>query len=92
MRGNFRITDKVPKAQTARKFDDRTETGIFVFPMPTRLYEYRSGRLILGTMMTDGEFVPEAGAKVIKFEDYKCGDDPWIWNLPGYFMRRRLVR
>jgi len=40
-------------------------------------------------MMRDGNFVPELGSKVIKFEDYKYEPDAIrIWNLPGYFMRR----
>jgi hypothetical protein len=58
---------------------------------PFKAYEYRSGRLILGSMTMTGDFVPEAGSTVRKFEDYKFGRDPWIWNLPGYFRPKEKV-
>ena len=32
--------------------------------------------------MPDGEFVPEPGSKIIRFEEYQPGQDPGcIWNL-----------
>jgi hypothetical protein len=56
---------------------------------PKRVYEYRSGRLILGVMTAEGHFLPDVGSTVIKFGDYKYGPEAVpIWNLPGNFMRR----
>jgi hypothetical protein len=56
---------------------------------PRKVYEYRSGRLIKGEQDEKGNFVPEVGSTVTKFEDYKYGPDVIsIWNLPGYFLRR----
>jgi hypothetical protein len=38
-------------------------------------------------MMPTGNFVPETGSKVIRFEDFKYSPEaPRIWNLPGYFL------
>lgn len=75
--------------------------GGFTGPMPVFAYinvrpegggavaEYRSGMLIYGTMSEEGHFVPDAGSRVTKFEDYvRSGSTIPIWNLPGYF---RLV-
>jgi hypothetical protein len=54
-----------------------------------KVYEFRSGRLILGELADDGSFVPAAGSAVIKLEDYRHGPDAIpIWNLPGYFMKK----
>jgi hypothetical protein len=51
-------------------------------------YEFRSGMLIKGEIDENGSFVPEAGSKVIRFEDYKYGPGSLpIWNLPGYFKK-----
>jgi hypothetical protein len=55
---------------------------------PKRVYEFRSGRLIKGEISATGDFVPEVGSKIIKFEEYKYSPDaPPIWNLPGYFKK-----
>jgi hypothetical protein len=55
---------------------------------PQTVYEYRSGRLIKGELTPQGDFVPELGSKVIRFEDYKYRPDGVIiWNLPGYFKK-----
>jgi len=55
---------------------------------PRKVYEYRSGRLIRGELSAKyGAFVPEVGAAVIKFEDYRYGRDLPIWNLPGSFKK-----
>jgi hypothetical protein len=73
--------------------DDQGGSGtafvVIVHTGRERVYEFRSDRLILGTMMPDGEFIPEAGSTVIEFKDFKyeAGGTP-IWNLPGYFLRR----
>ncbi len=62
---------------------------LIVYLKPTRAYEYRSGRLILGTMMPDGRFVPDVGAKIIHFNDYRYAPSAiHIWNLPGYFKKK----
>jgi len=55
-------------------------------------YEFRSGRLIPGKMMPDGNFIPDADGRIIRFEVYKHNPDgPQIWNLPGYFLRREKL-
>jgi hypothetical protein len=89
-RGNFHLRKKVSKLEVwkARHFDYAEGTGSYKFPEPVRVYEFRSGRLILGTMRPDGEFIPEAGSTVRKLEDYKYGQDYVIWNLPGYFKKK----
>jgi hypothetical protein len=57
---------------------------------PRRVYEFRSGMLIPGELRADGNFVPEAGGKIIPFADYKyaLGATP-VWNLPGVFEPER---
>jgi len=55
---------------------------------PQAVYEYRSGRLIKGELTPEGDFLPEVGSKVIRFEEYKFGPNALtIWNLPGYFKK-----
>jgi hypothetical protein len=57
------------------------------------VYEYRSGRLIKGRIDKGGSFVPDLGEKVIRFEDYKPGEDTTrIYNLPGKFVPREKVK
>ncbi len=54
-----------------------------------RVYEYRCGRLIPGTVSEFGPFVPETGGTIMAFKDYKYSETATrIYNLPGYFMRR----
>jgi uncharacterized protein (TIGR03067 family) len=61
----------------------------FPGPKAKRVYEFRSGRLIKGDLMMEGNFVPEAGSTVLKFEDYQYSPDAIpIWNLPGTFMKK----
>lgn len=49
-------------------------------------YEFRSGRLIPGTLNKEGDFVPELGGKIIDFKEYRYSKDaPYIYNLPGRF-------
>jgi hypothetical protein len=56
---------------------------------PFAAYEFRSGRLILGTMTEAGHFVPDADSKIMRFGDYKYGPKAIpIWNLPGRFMAK----
>jgi len=58
------------------------------FASPTKVYEFRSGRLIVGEIQLDGSFVPEAGSKVMMFKDFKYSPDRMpIWNLPGRFVK-----
>ncbi|HEY1378293.1 MAG TPA: hypothetical protein VGF55_15955 [Gemmataceae bacterium] len=87
-RGNFHVQEKLPVSELNVPLRKRVKGPIISFPEPQRVYEFRSGRLILGTMMPDGEFIPEAGSKVIKIEDYRYLQDPGIWNLPGYFKKK----
>lgn len=58
---------------------------------PTKVYEFRSGMLIPGTMRAGGKFIPEEGAKVIRFADYKYSlSSTPIWNLPGGFVLKKI--
>jgi hypothetical protein len=70
----------------------RPAADLINFPglQPRAVYEFRSGRLIKGQLMPNGNFVPEAGSKVMKFEDYRYSPDDaiYIWNLPGYFKKK----
>ncbi len=51
------------------------------------IYEYRSGRLILGKFDEKGNFIPKLGSKVIDFKDYRYSKEaPRIYNLPGRFV------
>jgi hypothetical protein len=51
---------------------------------PEEVYEYRSGRLIKGTLQGSGNFVPELGSKVLDFKEYDpLTDRRRIYNLPG---------
>ena len=56
---------------------------------PTKVYEYRAGVLIPGTMRVGGEFVPAPGGRAVPFAEYRyfLGATP-IWNLPGGFSSR----
>lgn len=57
---------------------------------PSKVFEYRSGLLVPGTMRAGGKFIPEEGAKVIRFADYKYTPAATpIWNLPGGFVLKK---
>ena len=59
---------------------------------PKRAYEYRSEMLFRGVLDAEGHFVPEAGSKIIRFQEYKYDPDgPPIWNLPGRFVKRSTI-
>jgi hypothetical protein len=47
------------------------------------VYEFRSGRLIKGTLHDTGNFVPEVGSTVIDFKDYDPFSRLRVYNLPG---------
>jgi hypothetical protein len=52
------------------------------------VYEFRSGRLLKGTLQKSGNFVPELGSKVIDFKTYDPSTDRRrIYNLPGVLRR-----
>lgn len=52
------------------------------------VYEYRSGRLIKGTLHKTGNFVPELGSKILDFKEYNpATDNRRIYNLPGVLRR-----
>jgi hypothetical protein len=62
--------------------------------LPTKLphepvYEYRSGRLVPGNLDDDGNFLPDLGAKVTDFQDYRpVPGARRIYNLPGRFVEK----
>jgi hypothetical protein len=86
--GKFQYTEKVFYPRWMPPFSHIQRPPAIPFLTPTKVYEYRSGRLIPGTMMAEGEFVPEQGGREISLERYRPRDDRMIWNLPGYFLRR----
>jgi hypothetical protein len=87
-RRNLRVTHE----GTPPDYGHRPAVLIIRFDAPTRVYEFRSGRLVLGKMMPDGNFVPEIGSAVTRFDDYRYGPGAVpIWNLPGYFRRKDLL-
>ena len=47
------------------------------------VYEYRSGRLIAGTLYDSGNFAPEIGSTILDFKDYNPESTRRIYNLPG---------
>ena len=47
------------------------------------VYEYRSGRLIAGTLYDTGNFAPEIGSTILDFKDYNPESKRRIYNLPG---------
>jgi hypothetical protein len=50
------------------------------------VYEFRSGKLIPGTIQAWGKFLPEEGGEIIRCSDYRYRPfAPQIWNLPGRF-------
>jgi hypothetical protein len=54
------------------------------------VYEYRSGRLLKGTLLKSGTFVPELGSEVLDFKDYQPGPNARrIYNLPGQLRKSR---
>jgi len=55
---------------------------------PRKVYEFRSGRLIQGELLKSGNFVPDLGCAVMRFDDYKFSPEAIpIWNLPGDFTK-----
>ncbi len=47
------------------------------------VYEFRSGRLIKGTLDKEGNFIPALENAVMEYKDYREGKDvPRIYNLP----------
>jgi hypothetical protein len=86
--GRFHVLRKVKGGLIS----NRPPASLINAAEPYKTYEYRSGRLILGEMTPMGNFVPETGSQVIRFEDYKYKPGAIrIWNLPGYFVRRDLL-
>ena len=56
---------------------------------PGRVYEYRSGRLIIGDIDEKGLFLPDLGSRIMSLKDYRPGGTtPRIYNLPGSFVKK----
>jgi hypothetical protein len=59
-------------------------------PAQEGVYEFRSGRLILGDLDEDGNFVPRPARSVVDFKDYHYSSKaPKIYNLPGKFVPKK---
>jgi hypothetical protein len=83
-RGNFIQENRYPSHATP----DALPCKPVRYAESTKVYEFRSGRLIKGEMLPTGVFVPEGGSRVTSFSDYRFGPDALpIWNLPGYFKK-----
>jgi hypothetical protein len=55
-----------------------------------KAYEYRSGRLVLGELDEEGNFIPKLYSKVIDFKDYRFSETATrIYNLPGKFVKKK---
>src|SRR5439155_21852312 len=67
--GNFHLERTLPATAISSIAPD---VGINCF-QPVRVYEYRSRRLVPGTLVPDGKFIPDANPKVIMFEEYRYG-------------------
>ena len=53
---------------------------------PQRVFEFRSGMLIPGTIRELGNFLPEEGGKIVSFKTYQYSKSAIpIWNLPGRY-------
>jgi len=84
--GDFVHEHKLKKGQgTSRGIPPFTLLNV-TGPTPRKVYEFRSGVLVPGELRPEGNFVPEAGGKVVRFADYQYapGATP-VWNLPGVF-------
>jgi hypothetical protein len=52
-------------------------------------YEYRSGRLLKGTLLKNGTFVPDLDSVVLDFKEYAPGAKALsIYNLPGRLKKK----
>jgi len=51
------------------------------------VYEFRSGRLIEGTLHKDGNFAPKIGSKVLEQKDYDPTNMNRVYNLPGVWRK-----
>jgi hypothetical protein len=71
------------------KFDPPSLPRYYTVPKVSKgqateeVYEFRSGRLIKGTLQKTGNFDPELGSKILDFKDYDPLSRRRIYNLPG---------
>lgn len=75
------------------ELDARGEPRLFTLPLKEaaseEAYEFRSGRLIRGTLKDTGTFVPEVGSVVLDFGTYDPAKDKRrVYNLPGELNRK----
>lgn len=76
------------KVQDPHKLADASNRSIY-YTLPKddkdkeEVYEFRSGRLIKGTLHKTGNFVPELGSKILDFKDYNPLGKRRIYNVPG---------
>lgn len=90
-RGRFTEESRYPAHEPRSGGSGGPLINAFATTRPEKAYEYHSGILIPGEMYPDGTFLPQVGGKIIKFADYKLtAKSPPIWNLPGWFVPRKL--
>lgn len=54
---------------------------------PQKACEYRSGRLVPGTIKHGGIYISELSGKIISFASFRYSPTgPRIWNLPGEYV------
>ena len=71
--------------------DPQENIKIVPYHQEERVYEFRSGSLVLGILRFPGTFLPTVGKPVIWIDDYKPTKDgkpaPRIYNLPGKMVK-----
>jgi hypothetical protein len=93
--GNFSPDERWPVFRTDAMLSGIPQFRFINGPAtaPTeKVYEYRSGRLVIGSLDMAGNFTPQLGSKIISFEDhlahYEPGKSPRIYNLPGTIVKK----
>jgi hypothetical protein len=83
--GNFHVQRRFIRGSARSRVP--TSTVINGQTHGKKIYEFRSGRLVIGEIVDDGRFIPDLDSKIIDIKDYKY--DPkgiQIYNLPGFFV------
>ncbi|HEY2784127.1 MAG TPA: hypothetical protein VGJ05_04055 [Fimbriiglobus sp.] len=84
----------IPRTKLPHGVAGQTKTIFFNLPIDGKkteeAYEYRSGRLIRGTLDDTGNFTPEIGSTIMDFKDFEpLKDRKRIYNLPGRLVPKK---